>query len=121
MTARRQPPNRRPSETLEVKYEGLKLAATFSYYDNGDVAELFLTANKASSTAGINASDAAVAISLALQHGAPLNVLRGAMMRDARGQATGVLGHVLDLITQELRVHPDAKAPGDAFAETQER
>jgi len=48
--------------------------------------------------AGIMASDAAIAASLALQFGCPADVLRRALSRDARGNATGPLGIALDLI-----------------------
>jgi hypothetical protein len=36
--------------------------------------------------------------SIALQYGAPLDVIRHALMRDASGQASGPLGVALDLL-----------------------
>jgi hypothetical protein len=39
-----------------------------------------------------------MAISFALQYGAPLAALRRAMTRDATGKPQGLGGHVLDLI-----------------------
>ncbi len=48
--------------------------------------------------AGINAQDAAVVCSLALQHGVPLETIRRALMRDSRGNASSPLGAALDLI-----------------------
>jgi hypothetical protein len=48
--------------------------------------------------AGINAQDSAVVCSLALQHGVPLATIRHALMRDARGGASGRLGCALDAI-----------------------
>jgi hypothetical protein len=48
--------------------------------------------------AGINACDAAVVASIALQYGVPLEVIRKALMRDARGQASGPLGVALDRV-----------------------
>jgi len=36
-----------------------------------------------------------------LQWGVPLDVIRGALMRDARGRASGPLGVVLDQLAQE--------------------
>jgi hypothetical protein len=52
--------------------------------------------NKTSSFAGVMASDAAIAASLALQHGCPVEVLRKALSRDARGNPLSPLGVALD-------------------------
>jgi hypothetical protein len=41
--------------------------------------------------------DSAVVASLALQHGADLETLRGALLRDSSGEASGPLGCALDL------------------------
>jgi hypothetical protein len=51
--------------------------------------------------AGIMASDAAIAASLALQYGAPIETLRHALMRDSMGKPSGPLGVVLDQFAQE--------------------
>jgi phage protein D len=51
--------------------------------------------------AGLLASDSAVLASLALQHGVPLDVLRHALMRDAKGRPTSPLGLVLDRVATE--------------------
>jgi hypothetical protein len=50
--------------------------------------------------AGINAQDAAVVCSLALQHGVPLQTIRRALMRDARGRASSPLGVALDQLVE---------------------
>jgi len=60
-----------------------------------------MTNHKAGSMAGILASDAAVLASIALQHGASLETLRRALMRDSQGRAIGPLGVVLDMIASE--------------------
>jgi hypothetical protein len=56
-------------------------------------------AHKAGSTAGIMASDSAIAASLALQFGCPADVLVRAISRDDQGRATGPLGAALDILT----------------------
>jgi hypothetical protein len=66
----------------------------------GSLGEIFLQAD---STAGIMASDAAIAASLALQFGLPAETLRKALCRDANGNATGPLGIALDLLAEEKR------------------
>jgi len=91
-------PNRRPAETFDVEVGGLRYTATIGFYPDGRVGEIFLQNHKAASSAGVMASDAAVAASLALQHGTPIDILRHALMRDPRGNASGPLGVVLDKI-----------------------
>jgi hypothetical protein len=87
MTARRRLPNRRHSETFRVEAQGMKFTATISRFDDGRIAEIFLSNHRAGSDADANACDAAVIGSMALQHGVPLEIIRRALMRDGRGQA----------------------------------
>lgn len=100
MTERRHLPNRRPTETFEVESQGLKFTASIGRFADGRVAEIFLQNHKAGSMAGINAQDAAVVCSLALQHGVPLETIRRALMRDSQGRASGPLAAALDLIME---------------------
>jgi hypothetical protein len=93
--------NRRPSETFELASQGLKFTATVSRFTDGTVAEVFLQNHKAGSMAGINAQDAAVVCSLALQYGVPIEVIRKALMRDGQGRASGPLAAALDMIAAE--------------------
>src|SRR5882762_504619 len=89
-------PNRRGAETFDVEALGLKFVASVGYYPDGRIGELFISNHRVNSMAGIMASDAAVAAWLAIQYGVPLDVLRGALMRDARGKPSGPLGVALD-------------------------
>ncbi len=99
--ARERLPNRRSAETWEVEACGLHFRATIGRYPDGRIGEIFLTNHKAGSEAGIMASDAAVAASLALQYGTPIETLRHALMRDGRGKPSGPLGVVLDQLAEE--------------------
>jgi hypothetical protein len=101
MSARLRLPNRRPSETFELEAQGLKFTCSVGRYDDGSPAEIFLQNHKAGSMAGINAQDAAVVCSLALQHGVPLDVIRRALMRDGSGRASGPLAAALDIIAEQ--------------------
>jgi ribonucleoside-diphosphate reductase alpha chain len=101
MNARHRLPNRRASQTFELESQGLKFTATVSRFSDGSVAELFLQNHKCGSMVGINAQDAAVVASIALQHGVPLETIRRALMRDSRGCASGPLGAALDKIAAE--------------------
>ena len=99
MSQRLRLPNRRLSQTFDLESQSLKFTATVSRFDDGSVAEIFLQNHKAGSMAGINAADAAVVCSLALQFGVPLEVIRKSLMRDAQGRASGPLAQALDIIS----------------------
>ncbi len=79
----------------------MRFTATISRFDDGRVAEVFLTNHRAGSDADASACDAAVVASIALQFGVPLEVIRKALMRDSRGQARTPLGAALDAIAAE--------------------
>ena len=55
---------------------------------------------KINSHADVMAGDAAVAASLALQHGTSLETLRRALLRNSHGVASGPLGTALDLVAR---------------------
>jgi hypothetical protein len=103
MTARRRLANRRASTTFAIESQGLAFTVTVSAFDTGELAEVFITNHRASSGAGIMASDCTIAASLALQFGCPAEVLRKALSRDSRGNANSPLGTALDLITADQR------------------
>jgi hypothetical protein len=100
MSDRRRLSDRRGSVTFTVEASGLNFTATVSQFADGTLGEIFLQNQKADSTAGIMASDAAIAASLALQFGCPLETLRKALCRDTRGNAGSPLGVGFDLLVQ---------------------
>ena len=96
--ARERLPNRRASETFSFEVEGLHYCATFSCFADGRVGEIFIDNHKVGSQSHGNATDAAVAASLALRHGCTIDVLQRALLRGVRGRATTPLGVALDLV-----------------------
>ena len=100
MTLRERLRNRRRSETFALELHGLRYLASFSRFDDGRVAEVFLQSLKPASQSDSNARDSAIAASLALQFGCPLDVLRRALLRDAQGRASTPLGRALDIIAE---------------------
>ena len=95
MTARERLLDRRLAETFELEVDGLHYTCTVGRYFNGRVGEVFLQNHKVGSHSDFNARDAAVAASLALQFGCPLEVLQHALLRDAQGNASTPLGAAL--------------------------
>jgi ribonucleoside-diphosphate reductase alpha chain len=98
MSERKRLPDRRPSITFDVQAFSLRFTVTASPFDDGTPAEIFIQNHKAESAAGIMASDSAIAASLALQYGCPVEVLRKALSRDRQGRASSPLGVALDTL-----------------------
>ena len=96
MTERQSLPNRRASLVFDIELNGLRYTASVSRFPDGRAAEIFLQNHKPGSQSNCNARDSAIAASLALQHGCPIDVLRRALLRDAHGNASTPLGCALD-------------------------
>jgi hypothetical protein len=97
---RRKLSNRRPSITRSLECNRLTYSTTYSYFPDGNLAEIFISNSKAGSHSDSAAKDSAIIASLALQHGVPLDVIRKALLRDPRGKASSPLGVALDLIAE---------------------
>jgi hypothetical protein len=98
VTHRRRLPDRRASTTFDVQAFNLRFTVTASLFGDGTIGELFIQNHKADSSAGIMASDSAIAASLALQYGCPPDVLCKALSRDRQGRASSPLGVALDTL-----------------------
>jgi hypothetical protein len=93
-------PNRRLAESFDIEVAGLRYTCTIGRFPDGRIGEVFLQNHKPSSQSDSNARDAAVAASLALQHGCSLDMLRGALLRDSQGRPSTPLGAALDRIAE---------------------
>lgn len=101
---------RRPSKSYEFECKGLHFTATVGYYEDGRPGEIFISApHHSSSPVESVVRDMAIAASIALQHGAPLEVLAKATTRDAQGRPDSALGEILDIL---IREQEDAQALG---------
>jgi hypothetical protein len=90
------------SQSFNFECERLHYHATVSYFPGTtNLAEIFLTNSKPSSQSDVNARDSAIAASLALQFGCPIDVLRRALLRDSSGRAASPLGTALDLVERK--------------------
>ena len=94
-------PTRRPCETFNftVGERSLPYSATFGFYDDGRVGEVFIDGPKSGTDARTNAKDAAIVLSHALQNGVSLDALRHGISRDDDGKALGPIGTALDLLS----------------------
>jgi ribonucleoside-diphosphate reductase alpha chain len=94
-------PDRRAHELFDFDHGGLRFTAGIGRFGDGRLAEIFISNSKGGSQADCNVRDASVVASIALQYGAPLDVIRKALMRDARGNGSGALAVALDLVAEE--------------------
>jgi hypothetical protein len=101
MTGRLRLPNRRSSQQLAFVCNDLKYIATVPFFPDGTVAEIFLSNAKAGSHSDSAAKDSAVVCSIACQYGVPVDVIRKALLRDARGVASSPLGCALDILAAD--------------------
>jgi hypothetical protein len=84
-----------------LSYQGGRVnVCTYSRLENERVAEVFISNHKSGTHADACARDCAIAASLALQFGCPVETLRNALLRDSRGRAATPLGRALDLISE---------------------
>ena len=90
--------NRRASIVFGFECNGLRYTASASWFDDGRLGEVFVGNHRADSHADACAKDAAILASIALQFGAPLDVLRRALLRDAQGRPSTPIGCALDLL-----------------------
>lgn len=97
---RKRLPDRRAAETFEFEVAGLRYTATIGRDRDGRILEVFLQNSKPASQSDANARDSAIAASLALQFGCPLEVLRHALLRDSRSRPSTPLGAALDAIVE---------------------
>jgi hypothetical protein len=98
-------PNRRAAVTFSFDVGQHRYNATAGYFIEGPLAgklaEIFLSNGRAGSDVDAAARDSAILCSLCLQHGAHIETVRRALLRDAQGKASSTLGAALDLLANE--------------------
>lgn len=111
MTTRASLPNRRLCERVTISHGDQKLHVTTGfdgewrygvYYAGTKPQETFISvARLVGSDFESSVRDIAVLVSLALQHGAPLETMQKAITRLDDGSPAGAGGRLLDIIAQE--------------------
>jgi hypothetical protein len=97
--ARNRLSNKRVCETVAFERDGSQYQMTVGFYPDGRPGEVFLNADRADSLLDVLVADAAIAVSLCLQHGCTLETIAHALKRDARGVAASPIGAAVDRIT----------------------
>ena len=93
-------PNRRGHELLDFEHGGISYTVGIGRFEDGKPAEIVLNTAKHGTALDVNVRDAAVAASLLLQHGCPMDTLRQALTRNGDGSGSGPLARALDLLAE---------------------
>jgi hypothetical protein len=95
---RRPLPQRRASETFDLRFWRQNFTLTIGRYPDGMIGEVFIDGGKTGQDTQSAARDAAVVLSLALQHGTPIETIRHAVTRNSNGEAASILGATVDCL-----------------------
>lgn len=102
MTARAALPGRRETETFELQHGGQNTQFTISVgrYRDHRIGEVFISGGKTGSDFEAIARDGAILLSLALQHGVPLELIKRAITREGNGEPSTIVGAVVDRLME---------------------
>ncbi len=94
-------PLRRACETFPIRFWNQQFYVTVGFYSDGTPGEVFIDGGKTGQDVQATARDAAVVLSLALQHGTPLETIKRAISRDSAGNPTAIVGAIIDHLTED--------------------
>ena len=98
-------------------FRGQNYHLSYSRFDDGGLAEIFITAAKTSTDAADDARDAALCLSIGLQYGVPVETIRKAVTRSSDGVPAGVIGAVLDMLAEDESPVADVSSDGQKATE----
>lgn len=109
MTERERLPNRRAADTFEFEHiwpngRAHPFIATVGLYPDGRPGEVFLATGKSGEQFDIGIKDSAIALSLALQYGCPLDVIAPTFLRAGDGRPEGPLGTLVGILVERYGV-----------------
>jgi hypothetical protein len=95
--------NRRHHEVREFKFWNVDFTVGIGRdvragSNSEPIQELFINSGKTGVQMETLARDSAVLLSIALQYGAPIEIMRRAITRNVDGSPSGPIGHLLDLL-----------------------
>lgn len=94
-----------------MDFWGVDCVVGVGRYLDGKIGEVFINTQKIGTSSDVLVRDAAVILSIAMQYGAPLEVMSRAITRNPDGQPSGPIGELLDkLASEEAQL---ARAVGD--------
>ena len=109
-------PERRFSLNFTVDFQGEKYNVTIGYYNDARPGEVFINRLFTKTSAKVGTlldgvcRDAAILISIALQHGCHSLVMQHAVTRDEDGNPSTIIGAIIDRITKHDLLGGDGDA-----------
>jgi hypothetical protein len=98
-------PQRRAAETFDLRFWSQNFTVTVGSYADGTPGEVFIDGCKTGGDVEAVARDAAVTLSLGLQHGVPIESIRHAVTRNgASGAPASIIGAVVDAVADHDKV-----------------
>jgi hypothetical protein len=98
-------PQRRHAESFTVVHWDQPFVVTVGFFDDGTPGEVFIDSRKTGGDVEAVARDAAVTLSLGLQHGVPIESIRHAVTRNgASGAPASIIGAVVDAVADHDKV-----------------
>jgi hypothetical protein len=97
---RRRLQQRRRAETFDLTFRNQLITITTGFYADDTPGEVFISIGKPGTDIASVARDAAVLLSLALQHGVDVATIAHAITRDSSGAAASILGAIVDAIAK---------------------
>ncbi|WP_315833930.1 hypothetical protein [Bradyrhizobium prioriisuperbiae] len=92
-------PNRRSHETVRFEHWGQRyIVGLGRAHGSAPIQEVFINCAKSGTQAETLARDSAVLLSLALQHGVPIETISHAITRNSDGTPSGPIGALVDLM-----------------------
>ena len=91
-------PQRRRAESFDLRFWNQRFTVTVGFFDDDTIGEVFVDARKTGGDVEAIARDAAVVISLALQHGVAVESIQHAITRNGNGLPASILGAVVDAL-----------------------
>lgn len=98
------PPQRRRSFNTTMALEGVIATVTVGFYDDGRIAEVFISDVKSGVKMDSLSRDAAILLSLGVQHGVPIETMHKAVTRDLQNQPQTFVGVLLDYFMREMEI-----------------
>ena len=96
MTARRRLPYRRSAVALKIEHAGHRYRMHVGHFPDGAIGEVFIDSAKQNSALDAFGADAAILISLLLQHGATPAEIGHALRRSPDGAPASLIGAAVD-------------------------
>lgn len=104
--ARERLPHRRPLLVRTVEQadgiSGITYTLSVGFYADGRAGEVFCSGAKPGSALDHISADAATLISVALQHGVPIDAMRKSLARLPDGTPATIVGHMVEVVNEAV-------------------